>query len=94
MAAAAATGPSSVTRFKRHVDALAGMYYRLDTGRSGGRNSNATEQGMDAHMRAARAVLAAAVADEADPLPEWLDAHPRYAAKWNALERRYVGCRA
>jgi len=32
-----------------------------------------------------------AAKSDTDFLPEWLDAHPRYAEKWYRLERRHLG---
>jgi hypothetical protein len=81
--------------FRKAVDSLAGMFYRLDKGLSGGRNSGATDEWMRSRYELARETLAAACADETDGLPELLDSPrgARLAAKWNTLERRMVGLR-
>lgn len=84
---------STVDKFRRSVTALAGVYYRLDSGTTTGRNADATSRTIDAHFREARALLRAELHDDDSPLYAYLDS-PRgakLAAKWDALERRYVG---
>ena len=87
---------SSIDIFRRHVTALGGIYYRIDSGYMNGRNSNATDDAMAYHFRKARETLSAACKDDSDPLPEYLDTPrgARLAAKWAALEYRYLGVRA
>jgi len=81
--------------FKRHVDGAAGIYYRLDKGQAGGRNSASTDETLRMHVEAARAIQAALLDDEHadDMLWTYLDSHPRYAEKWNRVERRFYGAR-
>lgn len=81
----------TVATFRRHVDALSGMQYRRSTGRLTGRNAASTDAGIDAHYKAAAALLKADAATGDAPLCAYLDAHPRYAAKWDKAERRYFG---
>lgn len=78
----------------RLVDALAGCYYRLDKGVSGGRNSESTERTMRWHYTEARDTLAADARTDDAPLCTYLDNNQRLAEKWNRLERRWVGARA
>lgn len=87
----AAVTDLTVKRFQRHVTALSGIYYRLDKGISGGRNSRATDTALAMHVKQAREILAADARTDDAPLCAYLDSHPKLAAKWNALERRYYG---
>src|SRR5215471_14110021 len=82
---------TTLEQFRRHVTALRGIYYRMDTGTLTGRNSDATAEALDMHYDAARALLRADAATDANPICDYLDTHERFAASWNALERRYVG---
>ena len=83
-----------LARFMRHVDAAAGIYYRLDRGLAGGRNAAGTDATLTMHVHAARAIEHELLDDDGAPLWAYLDSHPRYAAKWNRVERRYYGARA
>lgn len=85
------TKAPSVVKFERHVSLLAGIYYRLDSGGLTGRNATSTDRGIDAHFDAARALLAAELADDDSPLYAELERRPKLAAKWDRLERRYFG---
>lgn len=80
-----------VAKFRRHVNGLAGVYYRLDKGLTVGRNADATSETLDWHYSHARDMVAAEARAEEAPVCDYLDSHPKLAAKWNALERRYHG---
>ena len=84
-------GTDVVKKFRRHVDALSGIYYRLDKGISGGRNANSTTLALESHVRAARALIHEDANTDDAPLCTYLDEHPRLSDKWNALERRFFG---
>ena len=71
------------TQTRKSLTALAGMYYRLDTGQSGTRNHEATSRALDAHWNALRKALE-------DGGYEELDANPKLAAKYSKLERRHL----
>jgi hypothetical protein len=84
---------SRLDTFRRHVRAAAGIYARTDRGELTGRNSDATADTLAWHVSAAAELLAAACLDDADPLPEYLDAPrgARLAAAWARVERRHAG---
>lgn len=67
----------------RHLRALEGMFYRLDTGRSGLRNHEATSRALAAHWRDLRAALEAGGFEE-------LDNNPALARRYSKIERRYL----
>jgi len=73
--------------------ALAGIYYRQDKGLLTGRNGESTAAAIRSHYAVARDMIAADARTDDAPLCEYLDNHPRLAAKWDALERRVVGLR-
>lgn len=86
-----ASDTTIVNSFKRHVDVAAGIYYRQDSGRLTGRNSESTDQWLAHNVRAAQQMLRDALQSDDTTLFDYLDAHPRYAAKWDRIERRFVG---
>lgn len=71
------------TPTERHVDAMLGIYYRLDTGRNTGRNSNGTFSALDMHWRQLRETLEGGGFEE-------LDNSPALARKFDRLERRHL----
>lgn len=84
----------SIARFRKHVTAIAGIYYRLDRGISGGRNSASTDATLEWHVRAAQDLINTdARRTDANPLCDYLDQNTRLATKWNTLERRFYGLR-
>lgn len=90
------TSTTSISKFRRHVHAAAGIYRRLDQNAGVGRNAEASYQALEYHIDVAGQVLADACRDAADPLPEYLDSPKgrRLADAWNRLERRAVGLTA
>jgi hypothetical protein len=82
---------TSITKFERHITAIAGMYYRRDKGLGTGRNASSTDGTIDMHFNAARALLKAELHDEDSPLYAELERRPKLADKWDRIERRYFG---
>lgn len=78
----------TIAEFKRAVDALAGIYYRADKGLLTGRNADSTWSYAEELYRRASGLIKADANTEDAPLCAYLDAHPRYAAKWDRVERR------
>jgi hypothetical protein len=70
-------------RTSRHLQALAGVYRRMDSGELTGRNAELTSSTLEHHWRELRAAL------EAGGF-EYLDSHPRLAATWARVERRHL----
>lgn len=84
----------SADKFTRYLKSLEGMYYRLDKGISGGRNSASTDATMEARVREMQAAISADAHTDDTPLCSFLDDNPKVAARWNKVERRFFGCRA
>jgi len=88
------TTTPQIKKFRRHADAAAGIYYRLDKGLTGGRNSESTERTLEWHIRSAQQMIAEDARTDDAPLCTYLDENPKLADKWNRLERRFFGARA
>ena len=82
---------NEIEKFKRHVTAISGIYYRIDNGLLTGRNSNSTDHTLEMHVRSARALITMDADTVDSPLCTYLDNNDRLAKKWNALERRFFG---
>lgn len=88
-----AEAPQIVSKFRRHVAALGGIYARMDAGTLTGRNAVSTDGTVRMHAEAARRLLREDAATWEAPLCAYLDSKhgSRLAAKWHRIERRYYG---
>lgn len=77
--------------FTRKLKNLEGMWYRLDKGLSGGRNSASTEATMKLRYRELDDAIRADAQTEDAPLCTFLDNNPKLSERWNRLERREFG---
>jgi len=84
---------NEIEKFKRHVTAISGIYYRIDKGLLTGRNSDATDRSLEMHVRSAQALITMDADTVGSPLCTYLDNNDRLSKKWNALERRFFGLR-
>ena len=78
---------TAVTRTRRHLTALDGIYRRIDRGDTNGRNAASTATSIERHWLLLQAALEEGGYED-------LDARPRLAAMYRRIERRHYGVSA